>query len=44
MIFQNYFIGTKINSMLHINFAVAAVEPLTGVATCGKGGEGWKFI
>jgi hypothetical protein len=45
MIFQIYFIGKKINSMLHINFAVASVEPLAGgVATCGKGGEGWKFI
>ncbi len=31
--------------MLQINFAVAAVENLAGVATCREGGrEGWKFI
>jgi hypothetical protein len=31
--------------MLHVIFAVAAVETLSEVATCGKGGEeGWKFI
>jgi hypothetical protein len=39
------FIRTKINSMLDIIFAVAAVETLVGAATCGEGGEGgWKFI
>jgi hypothetical protein len=31
--------------MLHIIFAMGAVETLAGVATCGEGGgEGWKFI
>jgi hypothetical protein len=37
--------SVKINAMLHIIFAVAAEETLTGVATGGeRGWEGWKFI
>jgi hypothetical protein len=37
--------SVKINAMLHIIFAVAAVETLPGVATGGeRGWEGWKFI
>ncbi len=44
--FVKNFIITKINLMLHIIFAMGAVETLAGVATCeeGGGGEGWKFI
>jgi hypothetical protein len=35
--------SVKINAMLHIIFAVAAVETLPGVATGGeRGWEGWK--
>jgi hypothetical protein len=30
----------EVNSMLHITFAVAAVEILVGVATWGEGGGG----
>jgi hypothetical protein len=26
------------------NFCCAAVITFAGVATCGEGGEGWKFI
>jgi hypothetical protein len=38
-------ISVKINAMLQIIFAVAAVETLPGAATGGeRGWEGWKFI
>jgi hypothetical protein len=37
------FIRTKINLMLHIIFVVAAVETLSGVATCGEGGPGGRL-
>jgi hypothetical protein len=33
-------ISVKINAMLHIIFAAAAVEILPGVATCGERGGG----
>jgi hypothetical protein len=37
--------SVEINVMLHIIFAVEAVETLPGVATGGeRGWEGWKFI
>ncbi len=38
--FVRSFIRPKINSILHISFAVAAVETLAGVATCGEGEGG----
>jgi hypothetical protein len=39
------FINTKIYAMLHIFFAVVAVENLAGVATGrGRGVGSWKFI
>jgi hypothetical protein len=40
--FVRSFIRTKINSILHISFAVAVVETLAGVATCGEGGGGME--
>jgi hypothetical protein len=39
-----FFKKKKINSLLHVFFAVAAVETLVGVVTCGeRGGAGGSY-
>ncbi len=44
MILLKNCISVKLNAMLPIIFAAAAVEDLPGVAAGGEmGGEGWKF-